>query len=576
MVQVKLFLVLLMVALATCTLSAQTTLNDKVAQKAAKGDSQSQYQMGLRYYNGDAETQTKRDYNKAWDWFEKASQQGNSDAKYQIAVMYEEGKGVEINFKKAIKYYRLAAQSGNVMAHYRFAELCEAHEAALSFYDVFGYYDIIVPPSELNGSQEGTEKQRRHDRQRIHSEIASYYAVAAENGHAKAQYRLGQLYEEGRGVSKNMETANKWYKMAADQGGGAIKTTPTQNDKEEEQTLASNFSSKPFELAALDWLQIPAVSQSSSCSIKIGVSSGSKVEDCKIYVNGSLLRGLNAVSNDGYAMVLANTLKLAEGDNIITVEVKNAGGVTKETRTVACQPLANVPSVYERRIALVMGNAKYNDKDKQLKNPVNDATDMANKLEALGFTVIRSFDQTKMGMETAIQEFGSKANKYDVALFYYAGHGLSCAGDNYLVPVDANLPAESYVAYNCTNANLVLDVMDKAGCDMKIVILDACRNNPFARSWNRGASAAGLNIMAAPRGTLIAFATSPGDVAQDGQVMERNSPYTSALLQTLDTPNLSITDFFQEVLEKVARKTNERQSPWFSGSFRGKFYFNKK
>lgn len=98
MVQVKLFLVLLMVALATCTLSAQTTLNDKVAQKAAKGDSQSQYQMGLRYYNGDAETQTKRDYNKAWDWFEKASQQGNSDAKYQIAVMYEEGKGVEINF----------------------------------------------------------------------------------------------------------------------------------------------------------------------------------------------------------------------------------------------------------------------------------------------------------------------------------------------------------------------------------------------------------------------------------------------------------------------------------------------
>ena len=114
------------------------------------------------------------------------------------------------------------------------------------------------------------------------------------------------------------------------------------------------------------------------------------------------------------------------------------------------------------------------------------------------------------------------------------------------MPIDAKLPSEEYVKYNCTNAGLVLDVMEKAGAKMKIVILDACRNNPFARSWYRGSESTGLGAMNAPKGTFIAFSTSPGEVALDGGTNQRNSPYTTALLQTLQKKGLSITDFFQD------------------------------
>ena len=163
-----------------------------------------------------------------------------------------------------------------------------------------------------------------------------------------------------------------------------------------------------------------------------------------------------------------------------------------------------------------------------------------------------------------------------MALFYYAGHGIRCEGINYLVPIDAELPDETSVKYNCTNANMVLDYMDKARCKMKIVILDACRNNPFERSWNRSMDGHGLSIMDAPMGTFIAFSTAPGNVALDGKPGQRNSPYTAVLLEMLDEPNVSLTDFFQEVLERVAQYTNDKQIPWTSNSFRGKFYFNKK
>ena len=145
-----------------------------------------------------------------------------------------------------------------------------------------------------------------------------------------------------------------------------------------------------------------------------------------------------------------------------------------------------------------------------------------------------------------------------------------------MIPVDANLAAEEDVEYDCTDASRVLAKMDKANCKMKIMILDACRDLPsFARGWHRSVgNSGGFNRMDAPRGTFIAYATAEGDVAQDGK--GRNSPFTTALLQTLDVPNLSITELFQEVGDKVVTTTNEKQNPWVSSSFRGKFIFNQK
>ena len=279
--------------------------------------------------------------------------------------------------------------------------------------------------------------------------------------------------------------------------------------------------------------------------------------------------------NDGYDLTIDKTLVLAEGNNNIKIEVRNAGGISIVEKNVTYSP-ENNKNLKQKRIALIIGNARYRDYDKRLNNAVNDATDIAAKLEKLGFRVLKSLDQTRKEMDEAIRTFGLQAKECDVALFYYSGHGIQYHGDNYLVPIDAELLEEENIRYECTNANIILDKMQGAKCPMKIVILDACRNNPFARGWHRGIGSNGLNVMEVPKGTFIAYATSPNDVALDGKVGERNSPYTKALLQTLDIPNLTLLEVFQEVAERVGKATNERQAPWSSTSFRGKFVFNQK
>ena len=251
----------------------------------------------------------------------------------------------------------------------------------------------------------------------------------------------------------------------------------------------------------------------------------------------------------------------------------------REAKDYYANLLASTPTQQTRglkRLALVVGNSRYNDPTPPLANPANDANAIAAELESLGFTVVKSVDATHRQLDQAITRFGQQARDYDVAMFFYSGHGLQHDGMNYLVPVDADIPTESHIAYECTNANLVLDLLDKSGCKMKIMVLDACRNNPFARSWTRGVGNQGLTMMNAPVGTFIAYSTAPGDVASDGDPAEKNSPYTKALLEVLRMPGLSITDVFQEVLEKVSDRTNGKQNPWTSNSFRGKFYFNDK
>lgn len=371
-----------------------------------------------------------------------------------------------------------------------------------------------------------------------------------------------------------IESEGNNSRLIAYVGGGIDRADDTGRSSMSITAYRSGARPREKHLATLTWLNTETVSYQKNYTLNVGVKSDSKVGDVKLYVNGELDRGIAPVLNDGYDMKITRSLTLATGTNAIKLIVSNADGESVLEREIVYKP-QNTPTPYtqERRIALVMGNSDYKDYDKKLKNPVNDATDLSRKLESLGFTVIRAFDKTQQGMEKAINDFSNQVKNYDVALFYYAGHGMRCNGYNYLIPIDAVLADESDVKYKCVNANSVLDKMEKSNCPMKIVILDACRNNPFTRGWSRGIDDAGLGTMMAPKGTFIAFSTAPGEVAQDGK--GRNSPYTKALLQALDVPNLSIMDFFQEVLIKVSDETNERQTPWTSNSFKGKFYFNK-
>lgn len=221
----------------------------------------------------------------------------------------------------------------------------------------------------------------------------------------------------------------------------------------------------------------------------------------------------------------------------------------------------------EKRVALVIGNSAY--EVAPLKNTVNDARDMAQSLSALGFEVLHKENLSQSGMKRAIREFGAKIRNGGVGLFYYAGHGIQVKGVNYLIPVDSKVESEEEVEYEAVDAGFVLAQMGSAGNTTNIMILDACRNNPFARSF-RSASR-GLAQMNAPGGTLIAYATAPGSVASDGNA--RNGIYTQELLKFMRTPNLSIEEVFKRVRISVRNLTQSRQTPWESSSLIGDFYF---
>lgn len=222
------------------------------------------------------------------------------------------------------------------------------------------------------------------------------------------------------------------------------------------------------------------------------------------------------------------------------------------------------------RYALVIGNSNY--KVGRLKNPANDAKDIASLLERQGFQVTVKTDVTQRSMATAIRQFGNKLRSNNgVGLFYFAGHGIQVEGKNYLVPVDALIETHSDIEFETVDAGRVLGKMEDAGNPLNIVILDACRNNPFTKKFR--SSNKGLARMDAPKGTLVAYSTAPGTLAYDGD--GRNSVFTKHFLNHAQEPGQTIESVLKRVRVDVIQETNERQIPWESSSLTGDFYFVK-
>lgn len=224
----------------------------------------------------------------------------------------------------------------------------------------------------------------------------------------------------------------------------------------------------------------------------------------------------------------------------------------------------------ERRVALVVGNGAYENAG-VLRNPVNDARAVAQSLQRLGFNVMLRENRSQREMAQDIREFGRQLDENTVALYYYSGHGIQVKGENYVVPVDAAIENEEEVEYGTVNVGLVMAQMEAARSRVNIVFLDACRNNPFARSF-RSASQ-GLAMMNAPAGTFIAYATAPGDVASDGTASAGNGLYTQQLLRFLNQPGLPIEQMHKQVRIAVTQASNGDQVPWESSSIMGDFYF---
>jgi uncharacterized caspase-like protein len=235
--------------------------------------------------------------------------------------------------------------------------------------------------------------------------------------------------------------------------------------------------------------------------------------------------------------------------------------------------LAAEPAMAQKRVALVIGNGSYKH-TAHLKNPANDAGDMAAALQRLGFDVLRGIDLSHSGMRDIIRSFTQKVTGADVALVFYAGHGLQVGGKNYLLPVDAQIETQADLEFGSIDLNLVLGFME-GQAKTSIVFLDACRDNPLGARLSRGTRSAsvgrGLAQVDTGVGTLIAFATQPGNVALDGE--GRNSPFTSALLTILERPGLPLSEVMISVRNEVLKSTAGKQVPWEHSSLTGQFYF---
>jgi tetratricopeptide (TPR) repeat protein len=251
----------------------------------------------------------------------------------------------------------------------------------------------------------------------------------------------------------------------------------------------------------------------------------------------------------------------------------------KPSEQVTAVKTALIPAIAEsykdeKRYALVIGNSNYNKEIGILKNPVNDATDVATELRNSDFEVQLLTNATYVQIREAMRKFQEKLTNgprdQTVGLFYYAGHGVQYQDENYLVPIDASVQFEDDITRMCFPVQrMVLNNMERTNSRMNIVILDACRNNPFpATSRSLGQ---GLGEMKRARGSFIAFATAPGSVASDGN--GRNGLYTQELLKALKKPGLTIEQVFKDVRMNVLRLSGDRQYTWDSSNIIGEFYF---
>ncbi len=232
------------------------------------------------------------------------------------------------------------------------------------------------------------------------------------------------------------------------------------------------------------------------------------------------------------------------------------------------------PAQAERKVALVIGNGAYQHVA-PLPNPANDARLMAESLRSIGFELVGGQAltdvATKAELDKAVRTFGEMIRGGGVGVFFYAGHGVQVDGKNYLIPVGADVTSRAQIKYELVDADFVLDEMNESSTKVNLVILDACRNNPFAGRGLRAVTP-GLATVLAPKGTLIAYSTAPGKTASDGN--GKNSPFTTALARQLRTPGQRIEDVFINVGVEVEQATGGAQSPWQSNSLRGVFCLN--
>ncbi len=544
------------------------------------------YRMG-RYY------EKKDKFDKAKYWYEKSSNHGNSDAMYQLGQYYYYGYGIGINYKKAIDWYTAAAEAGNRYAQGMLGYLYDAGENVKKDEHQAMYWYKRAALKLLSTAMHnmaiyyyyGTTNGKTIEKNDANA--FSWFRRAARGRYYPDAQMVAYMYEKGIGVDKDIKKAQCWYTIAA---------IANPNDDRNTSNLArlgGSMDAQMRKAIIYDKPQIEIVYESEKAAealqdVLVDVTANCKIDSVHLLLNRQIVGRRFTFTPDtlfGNNMLESFEVKLSSGKNVLTAEAYTQSGKIECTKYIDYSEEITTSSPFtinkdseftqgllpEKRIALVIGNTNYTG-DKRLKNPGNDADAIAAKLSTLGFDVIIKKNLGKKATLTAINEFKKKTKNYEVALFYYAGHGISVSGVNYIIPIDAECPEPESVEDDCINLGRVLSSMES--CKMKIAMFDACRNNPFQRSWRiRGENTRGFVQMNSPRGTLVSFATAPGETASDGY--GKHSPYALAVLEVLDIKGLPLGEFFQRVRNRVLELTKNGQVTWESNSTLGNFFFNK-
>lgn len=582
---------------------------------ANKGNARGQNNVGSFYQNGRGGL--VKDDREAARYYRLASDQGDVFGQTNLGYLYETGRGVPKNDAEAARLYRLAADRGHPTAQLNLGYFHERGRGGLkedgveavrlfrlaadqgnaralnalgaSFESGRGglpkdlaeavrYYQLAVEKGDLYAqSNLGTLYMNARGVPKDEREGVRLHRLAADQGHARAQSNMGYSYEVGRGgLPKDDREAVRFYKLAVEQG-----------DVYAQLNLGNFYERGRGGLEADD--------REAARLYRLAADQGNARGQARLglfYENGR--GGLNKDEREA-----ARFYKLAADQGDATAK-SNLEGITRRIpNLLATLPqsapsprprieepapfVSSLPSVpthasiaAERRVALVIGNSAYQAVP-MLPNPANDARQIADALKANGFASVKLVaDATRASLIAALSAFQREADRADWAVIYYAGHGMEIGGINYLIPVDARLRDDRDVQDEAVPMNRALDATANAK-KLKLVILDACRDNPFLNQMKRVVATRsvtrGLAAIEPLGATLVVYAAKDGETAEDGD--GKNSPFTSSLLRRMQEPGVEINRVFRLVTGDVLRATGNRQRPFVYGSLPGEdeYYF---
>jgi TPR repeat protein len=548
---------------------------------AAQGDVNAQVGLGAFYSTGRGGL--PRDEAEALRLYRLAAAKGDARAQSNIAGYYQTGRGgLAKDDREAARYYKLSADQGDVAGQTNLGVFYESGRGGLPKNEAESVrlYKLAADkghsPAQLNLGY--MHERGRGGLKEDDVEAVRLFRLAADQGNARAFNALGYSYEIGRGgLAKDFAEAVRYYKISAEKG-----------DVYGQLNLANSYEKGRGGLEADD--------AQAARLYRLAADQGNARAQARLglfYENGRGGLGRNDTEAARFYKLAADQGDAMAKSNLDTIvrRIPNVVAALQQAAPAPVQPrlddapsmrapAASVPThasiAAERRVALVIGNSAYQAVPR-LANPANDAAQVAAALKANGFASVRTVnDATRANLISALSAFQREADNSDWAVIYYAGHGIEISGANYLIPVDAKLRDDRDVQDEAVPMNRALDAVASAR-KLKLVMLDACRDNPFLSQMKRVVATRsvtrGLAAVEPVGATLVVFAAKDGETAQDGD--GSNSPFTASLVRRMQEPGVEINRVFRLVTGDVLRATANRQRPFVYGSLPGEdeYYF---